>query len=220
VLRSSSGRAAASRWWYPQTSMASLGGELTTNSMPESATGDLVHTTRLMTCPFAMPLITDFLQIYFQQYVLLHEFHPRRRMAGGFDGTEEPGDTIPVWVVEAVVRGRLPAKPEDKCAFILRPAEVRRALDCFTSGRVHCGPRCRPPFGPASWMLLVSTAAKAQLNTINTLVPAELHGVTAGNVLMLRALTCQRWIQLGSMRLPSCDAGRLRPTPWCGLCLS
>lgn len=52
-----------------------------------------------------------------------------RRLAGHFYGTEDPGDMIPLWVEEAVVRGRLPNKPEDKCAFILQPAEVNCSMN-------------------------------------------------------------------------------------------
>lgn len=53
---------------------------------------------------------------------------PWRRLAGGFDGGEDPGDVVPGWVAEIVARGRRPAKPEDKFAFVLQPAPVRGAL--------------------------------------------------------------------------------------------
>ena len=50
-----------------------------------------------------------------------------------------------MWVVEAVVRGRLPAKPEDKCAFILRPAEVRRSESAAASAECTADPGVGPP---------------------------------------------------------------------------
>lgn len=66
-------------------------------------------------------------------------FNLRRRLAGAYDGNETPGDVVPVWVVEAVVHGRLPAKPDDKCAFVLQPAEVC-SVDSLS---VHCRTRYR-----------------------------------------------------------------------------
>ena len=64
----------------------------------------------------------------------------RRRLAGAFYGTEEPLEMIPGWVVEAVVRGRLPNKPDDKCAFVLQPAEVGFSVGCGRTSTVPQGP--------------------------------------------------------------------------------
>ena len=104
---------------------------------------------------------------------------PCRRLAGAFDGTEEPGDTIPVWVVEAVVRGRLPAKPEDKCAFVLRPAEVRRV------GTAAASAECTADPGAANHSVLSAGCCwcrklRKQAQHDQQLVLANSHGMTAG----------------------------------------
>jgi len=73
---------------------------------------------------------------------------PWRRLAGGFDGGEDPGDVVPGWVAEIVAHGRLPAKPEDKFAFVLQPAPVRAALCplwAFAAAQSHI--RCWMPAG-------------------------------------------------------------------------
>lgn len=98
----------------------------------------------------------------------------------------------------------------------LHPA-ARRGEACI--GLLHLWPSARQTqVSPTIRYCRLDVAGvgscKSKLNMINTLVPADLHGMTAGKVLMLRALICQRWIQLASMHLPSCDARRLRPTHW------
>lgn len=63
---------------------------------------------------------------------------------------------VPVWVVEAVVRGRLPAKPDDKCAFVLQPAQAR-SVDSHTA---HKWPCFSPPMAVSTHKACVlSTAA-------------------------------------------------------------
>ena len=41
---------------------------------------------------------------------------------------------VPGWVAECCWHSRLPARPDDKCAFLLQPAPVRPPPLCTTAG--------------------------------------------------------------------------------------